>query len=117
MYWARYAAIILVYWARYAAVPVAARNHGTYLSEQGCGVHFDGTIDHEVVIELWGGAICALATLQEREEVIELAERLAGPHGARVLVPDAHAALRVRRLRDVMLAHLRDDPLGLGSVT
>jgi len=86
---------------------VADRNKGTYLSEQGCGAHFDGTIDHEVVIEMWGGDICALATPQEREKAIELAERLAGPHGARVLVPDAHAALCVRRLRDVMLAHLK----------
>ena len=34
-------------------------------------------------------------------------EQLAGRHGARVLVPDAHVSLGVRRNRDVMIAHLK----------
>ena len=43
----------------------------------------------------------------ERAEAIRLAQELAGALGARVLVPDAHASLRVRPCCDVMLAHLK----------
>ena len=40
-------------------------------------------------------------------QVIADLERLAGACGACVLVPDARVSLRVRPLRDVMIAHLK----------
>ena len=43
----------------------------------------------------------------ERAKAIRLSQELAGPLGARVLVPDAHVALHVRPNCDVMLAHLK----------
>ena len=86
---------------------VCARNHGSYLSEQGCGVHYDGTNDHELVLEVWGCDVCAIQTETERAFAIEKLEAMAGDHGSRVLVPDAHVALCLRRCRDVMLAHLK----------
>ena len=79
---------------------------GTYLSEDGCGTHFDQSDTHEVVVEVWAGDVCALPE-QERRRAMELAEQLAGRHGARVLVPDARVSLRVRPCRDVMIAHLK----------
>ena len=85
---------------------LARRNCGTYLSEDGCGTHFDQSDTHEVVIEVWAGDVCALPEA-ERIKAMELAERLAGRHGARVLLPDARISLRVRPCCDVMIAHLK----------
>ena len=85
---------------------VERRTGGGYLSQAGCGVHVDATPDHETVIEMYVGEVCALPA-ERRAAVVDELTALAGELGACVLVPDARVALRVRPLRDVMVAHLR----------
>ena len=49
----------------------ARRTHNeTYLSEEGCGVHNDNTEDHEVVVEMYAGAVCAIEDEAVRLQVI-----------------------------------------------
>ena len=50
----------------------ARRTHNeTYLSEEGCGVHNDNTEDHEVVVEMYAGAVCAIEDEAVRLQVIK----------------------------------------------
>ena len=79
----------------------------TYLSEDGCGIHNDNTPDHKVVVEMWAGAVCAIEDDELCTSLMAELEQLAGRYGARVLVPDAHVSLGLRRNRDVMIAHLK----------
>ena len=85
----------------------ATRNTGTYLNEDGTGMHTDGGELHELVVEMMSSGFCSLSAsnraiasqLLERErEGIELA--------AMPIVPDAHVALKCVPLRGMMLAHL-----------